>query len=647
MQLKATLTLLSLVSASIGAPQPDSISTSRSRKPCKTVLTSSTSVTFSTSRAGTSQGYNTSPTSGSSSIGSGTSSSSVSPSAGVSSSSSVISSSSVSSSTTYGASSSSASSSTGNDASTSSSVLSNSSSAVESSSTTVTIGPSDTSSTVSATTSDTSSSAVPGSSSTTISSTTSDSASTSTDYPVPTPGVEMPTHTYTGGISSFSTGTAVSVQNPSFEDSDSASTGAGDSQRRRAKRQSTAQVAAAAEGWTIQSCGSGDSADCQFENYDAADGVWAFSGKNGGLLYQDGVNLAAGGSYAFTWYWKVVSTFDGATSSSTGNQMTQALLLGSSANPDVTNSFVPTLGSATVESGADWAQQTFTVSKLDCQYARFATDVRSDGSLDFRMFLQGKTASGTIGDFLWYVDEIRVQQLAPPSGGTLSYLTNTCKITPPASTTTSATSTYTVTQTYAATATPTAGTNALANPSFESTSITETTDVNGFPVKATSWTSTGCAGRQCQLYTSGSSSVTCQDGTRCEYWRAPTTYSQTIGVTIGATYFLSIWTFLGNIPSPSKSGSSAFMLTVEPAGATPGSGGLVLLAENADITSEFLQSTGMLDLNADFAENLCGAAAADTTATCQFTISAAYTGTWDATDNLLNYFDNVSFLNIS
>lgn len=498
------------------------------------------------------------------------------------------------------------------------------------------------SSAASSSTSLTSVAAAPESSSTAVSSTTSDVSSTATDYPIPTPGVEMPTRTYTGSISSFSTGTPVAIQNPSFE---SAGPAGESPQKRSVKRQSAAQVVEAAEGWTVQSCGTSETSDCQFENYDAADGTWAFSGKRGGLLYQDGVNLAAGGSYAFTFYWKVVSTYDGADSSSTGNQVTQSVYLGSNANPDVTKSFVPTVGSSTVESGADWVQQTFTLS-LSCQYANFATAVRPDGSLDFRMFLEGKTASGTVGDFLWYVDDIRVQQLSPPAGGTLAYLTNTCKITPPASTTSSATSTYTVTQTYDTATTPTAGTNVLGNPSFESTSITETTDVNGFPLKARDWTSTGCAGRQCQLYASGSGNVICQDGSRCQYWRAATTYSRTLSVNIGATYFLSIWTLLGSVPTDAKTGSSVVRMTIAAPGAAPGGGGLVLSAENNAITNNWAENTKMLDLDAEFAQQLCGAADGDTTATCQITLSAEYTGSWNATDNLLNYFDNVSFFEV-
>ncbi|KAI0121006.1 hypothetical protein BJ170DRAFT_156736 [Xylariales sp. AK1849] len=67
----------------------------------------------------------------------------------------------------------------------------------------------------------TSSSTVLISSSSTVISITSSISSSSTDYPVPTPGVEQPTHTYTGSITPFASGTPVLLQNPSFENTGS------------------------------------------------------------------------------------------------------------------------------------------------------------------------------------------------------------------------------------------------------------------------------------------------------------------------------------------------------------------------------------------------------------------------------------------
>jgi len=72
----------------------------------------------------------------------------------------------------------------------------------------------------------------------------------------------VPTHTYTGGIAALPAGTAVAVSDPSFE-----SAGI-----QKHKRQTSAQQAAAADGWVIDSCGDGTLTDCMYENYDAADG---------------------------------------------------------------------------------------------------------------------------------------------------------------------------------------------------------------------------------------------------------------------------------------------------------------------------------------------------------------------------------------
>ncbi|KAI0121005.1 hypothetical protein BJ170DRAFT_688422 [Xylariales sp. AK1849] len=325
--------------------------------------------------------------------------------------------------------------------------------------------------------------------------------------------------------------------------------------------------------------------------------------------------------------------------------MTHAMILGNSgANNDPINGFVPPVGSATVQSGSDWAQQAFTLT-LSCQYDRFASEVLSDGSLNFRMFLRGYAASSSLGSFTWYIDEIRVQQLTPPSGGTYSYLTNTCKVTPPASTTSSAaaTPTYTITQTYAPTATPAAGTNALSNPSFESITVTDyNTDVVGGATKATVWTYTRCQSKQCSLHDGMTSTPTCQDERECEYWLAGTTYSQTIDVDVGSTYFLSLWTLLQNAPA-AKTGGSLVEMTIEPAGATAGSGGVVLTV-TVDANQDWTQCSQMLELDAASAQQFCGAAAGDTGASCQVTVVTGYTGSWSTSDGVGNYFDNVGFL---
>lgn len=454
--------------------------------------------------------------------------------------------------------------------------------------------------------------------------------------------MEQPTKTYTGSIATFSTGTPVSIADSSFENR------VVQIGNRKGKRQSAAQVAAAAAGWTIESCGSGTLSDCQFENYDAADGIWAFAGPEGGLLYQDDVNLAAGATYAFTFYWKVMSTYTGATSSSTGNTVIQAIYLGNSEDTDVLSqtNYTPQIGVAIVDSGSDWAQQTFTVT-LACQYAPFATALLPDGTFNFRMFIRGYSGSGSqapIGSYTWYVDKIQVQQLTPPSGGTIPYLSSACSRTPPASTTasTTATSTYTITQTASATATPTSGVNVLSNPSFDTITVTNyNTDIVGGATKATVWTYTGCAGKKCALHDGLNQVPACQSGRYCENWVSPTTYSQTINISVGTIYFLSLWILTQ--ATPATTGGAVTQMTVEPVGSTPGTGGIVLSVTVTETQAAWTQYSEMLSVDFNFLQEVCGAASGASSASCQVTISTSYMGDWTALDNAANYIDNVSF----
>ena len=104
---------------------------------------------------------------------------------------------------------------------------------------------------------------------TTTTTTTSTSSSTSTTTSNP-PGY-VPTVKFVGTIAPLPSGQAVAVQNPSFEQTSMSRK----SRRGSAleKRQSFAQLAAEAAGWTISRCGG---ASCIYENYAAADGISIF-----------------------------------------------------------------------------------------------------------------------------------------------------------------------------------------------------------------------------------------------------------------------------------------------------------------------------------------------------------------------------------
>ena len=77
----------------------------------------------------------------------------------------------------------------------------------------------------------------------------------------------VPTQTYTGGIATLPAGTAVPLSDPSFENAGGQKRSVG-----REKRQSAAQHAASAAGWTIARCGDGTLGDCTYENYNTTNG---------------------------------------------------------------------------------------------------------------------------------------------------------------------------------------------------------------------------------------------------------------------------------------------------------------------------------------------------------------------------------------
>ena len=99
---------------------------------------------------------------------------------------------------------------------------------------------------------------------TTTTATTSSSTSTTTSNPPD----YVPTVKFAGTIAALPSGQAVAVQNPSFEQT----TTKRKSRRGSAveKRQSVAQLAAEAAGWTMSRCGG---SSCVYENYAAADGI--------------------------------------------------------------------------------------------------------------------------------------------------------------------------------------------------------------------------------------------------------------------------------------------------------------------------------------------------------------------------------------
>ncbi|KAH6645097.1 hypothetical protein BKA67DRAFT_664938 [Truncatella angustata] len=253
-------------------------------------------------------------------------------------------------------------------------------------------------------------------------------------------------------------------------------------------------------------------------------------------------------------------------------------------------------------------------SRVTCDYVPFASEISPDGSLNYRVFVEGSASQPWPGvddgidgaDFLWYMDQICIQQVSPPPGSdAVAYLRNVCKRTPRATTT----SNYVVTQTYNATATPTAGTNLLGNPSFENYTIL-------------------------MIGYAASSAFASQDGSTCHYWYPPTQWSQTINVNTGSTYFISIRTFLASVPSSGKTGSSIVNFTMEAPGTAPENGAEVLSVANSAITPDWVQSTKMLDLDANFVQNICGSTDDSTTVSCKFTISTGYAGSWDTTDTL-------------
>ncbi|KAH6645096.1 hypothetical protein BKA67DRAFT_664937 [Truncatella angustata] len=83
-----------------------------------------------------------------------------------------------------------------------------------------------------------------------VSSIASIATSSGVTFQIPTPGQQVPTNTFSGTVLPSTAGTPVAIYNPSFEE-----ISRDGSSSKRAKRQSAFQIAPAAEGWTISSCG--------------------------------------------------------------------------------------------------------------------------------------------------------------------------------------------------------------------------------------------------------------------------------------------------------------------------------------------------------------------------------------------------------
>ncbi|KAH8646709.1 hypothetical protein BX600DRAFT_476816 [Xylariales sp. PMI_506] len=346
----------------------------------------------------------------------------------------------------------------------------------------------------------------------------------------------------------------------------------------------------------------------------------------------------------------MVSTYSGATSSSNGNFMTQSIYLGSSSDPGIVSPYVPSIGSVTLESGADWARQVISVT-IDCSYTPYTTEVLSDGSMNFRMFLSGGNSSDTIGSYLWYVDEIQIQQTATASEGAINYLSNECSMTLPSTTgaTTTTASRPSVTQTSAVTSTPEALDSSISNPSFEDTTDVTATDFVGGTLKAVNWTVGGCANAQCQLWDGLAAAPACNDGQYCEKSIAPTTYTSTVTLQVNGGYFLSFFTLVQNAAT-SSTGASVYTMTIEEIGTTPGSGGIVLQATVSADQLSWTQYTEQLAVDASFVTNFCGATGVPTQLTkwnCQVTVSTSYTGDWSASNGAENYLDNIQIVQTS
>ena len=254
----------------------------------------------------------------------------------------------------------------------------------------------------------------PSTSPTRTASSTSFTRTTSSTPSVAASGSAIPTSTYGGGIAALPAGTAVAIRNPSFE-----SAQAGAAKRSRLQgRQSNGQVAASTTGWTIALC-NGPAGSCFFENYDAADGIWAFSAVNGGSIYQSDILLTIGASYVFTWYWKTVVP--------SGQTTIQGVFLGNSGDTDPSSGYTVGTPAFGLVANGQWAEQSISLGQLTCDVvSQYGVD-NGNGTATFRMFIDGRACppgtpcynSATPSpSYTYYVDEIRVQATAAAASAT-------------------------------------------------------------------------------------------------------------------------------------------------------------------------------------------------------------------------------------
>ncbi|MCJ1387590.1 hypothetical protein MMC18_000433 [Xylographa bjoerkii] len=247
---------------------------------------------------------------------------------------------------------------------------------------------------------------VPPSSTPPTSSPSSSTTSTTSSSLSSTIASPIPTITFTGTIAAFASGTPVAIQDPSFEQTVLARRKRGIN--RLAERQSNPQTAAEAAGWTISRCGG---SSCVFENYNSADGIWAFAANNGGTIYQDGLILTPGATYAFTLYWQAT----GGTSGT--NFIGMSARLGAANSTDQDEAVA--VGVDGFYTGQVWMMQSWPTT-ITPNIASYCSP-NNDGTITCRLFIDCvQDPNVPLYDFVWYVDIIRVQELSGPTSTSTS-----------------------------------------------------------------------------------------------------------------------------------------------------------------------------------------------------------------------------------
>ena len=306
----------------------------------------------------------------------------------------------------------------------------------------------------------------------------------------------------------------------------------------------------------------GNDTGCEYENYDAADGIWAFSAPYGGTIYQDGINLIPGATYDFTWYWKADSSvadyieMGGSLSSTSYTNILYGALVGS-------NGFQTNLG---------WQLNQYPI-QINCDMATNYGEPQSDGTVTYRLIIDGKQDPNIDEDaeFIWYVDEVRIQRTADPPTGFACCGSTSC----PTSTTSSATSaTSSSSSSSSSISTTSSSTAPSATPTFDNGSFEETVpvssgDLEGSALKPIDWTIlSGCADYGC-----GISTTVARDGTNSFYTTGPIIISpDPVELTIGTTYIFIFWTNVVVNSTLANSASGYSHMWINATYQTPGSG---------------------------------------------------------------------------